>query len=186
MGPAQLPLHVLGQLGFDMIQIGGGRNTRVQLSPTGEWARLRREELELRMPVRVHDGKQFLRPVLRAVQHGSVVMSAADGTGGGDEIGKRLSRIVLEQRMGIAVGSVWLAAMAQVPLLTLHCFRNPRPGAMYVAEIGDEIPLDRDQPMADILEDGADHLSAWLDRVLRAHPGDWLFWDGFAPGALLP
>jgi hypothetical protein len=38
----------------------------------------------------------------------------------------------------------------------------------------------------DLLEDGADHLAQWLDRVLRNHPGDWLFWDGFAPGALLP
>ena len=186
MGPAQLPLHVLGVLGFDMVQVGGGRVTRVKLSNTGEWARQRRSNLESGMPVRVHDGRSFLRPLLRALEAGSIVMSAADGTGGGEEIGKRLVRTVLEHEMGIAVGPVWLAAQSGAPLLTLHCFRNPRPGPLYVAEIGEEIPLDCDQTISDILEDGADHLAVWLDRVLRAHPGDWLFWDGFAPGALLP
>jgi KDO2-lipid IV(A) lauroyltransferase len=186
MGPAQLPLHVLGVMGLPMVQVGGGRITRVTLSETGEWARQRRAQLESRMPVDVHDGKHFLRPLLRSLASGSVVMTAADGTGGGEEIGRRLNRSVLEHSMGIAVGSVWLAAMSGAPLLTLHCFRNPRPGSMYVAEIGSEIPLDRDQPMDGILEDGADHLGDWLDRILRSHPGDWLFWDGFAPGALLP
>jgi hypothetical protein len=57
---------------------------------------------------------------------------------------------------------------------------------MYVAEVGEEIHMDRDQPILDAIEDGADHIGVWLDRVLQAHPGDWLFWDGFAKGALLP
>jgi lauroyl/myristoyl acyltransferase len=186
MGPAQLPLHVLGLLGMDVVQIGGGRVTRVTLSDTGEWAKNQRTALERRMPVRIHDGRSYLRPLVRALASGSIVLSAADGTGGGDEIGRRLIRTVLEHQMGIAVGPIWLAARGNARLHTVHCYRNPGDGPLYVAEIGEEIPIDRDQPILDLLEDGADHLAQWLDRVLRNHPGDWLFWDGFAPGALLP
>jgi lauroyl/myristoyl acyltransferase len=186
MGPAQLPTHVLGRLGLDVVQVGGGRITRVALSETGEWARQRRADLESEMSVPVHDGAQYLRPLLRRLGNGAVVMTAADGTGGGSELGRRLVRTVLDQPMGIPVGPVWLALKSGAPLLTLHCYRNPGDGPLYIAEVGDEIQLDRDQPTAGVLEDGADHLAAWLDRVLRAHPGDWLLWDGFAKGALLP
>lgn len=185
MGPAQLPLHVLGRMGFGMVQVGGGRVTRVSLSETGEWARRRRTVLEGRMPVRVHDGRSYLRPLLRELEEGALVMTAADGTGGGDELGRRLERTVLGAELGIPVGPIWMALRSGAPLLTLHCYRNPEPGSLYIAEIGAEIPLDKDLPMSEVFEDGADHLALWLDRVLRAHPGDWLFWDGFAPGALL-
>lgn len=186
MGPAQLPTHVLGCMGMDVVQIGGGRVTEVTLSETGEWARQQRLERERRMPVEIHDGARFLRPLLRRLSQGAVVMTAADGTGGGEELGRRLIRQVLGQHMGIPVGAVWLALNSGAPLLTLHCYRNPGDGPLYMAEIGTEIPLDRDQGTTDVLEDGADHLASWLDKVLRAHPGDWLFWDGFTEGALLP
>ena len=186
MGPAQLPTHVLGRLGFDVVQVGGGRVTQVDLSKAGEWARQRRVQLEDEMPVTVHDGAEYLRPVLRRLADGAVVMTAADGTGGGRELGRRLIRQVLGQQMGIPVGPVWMALKSGAPLLTLHCTRNRGEGPLYLAEIGAEIQLDRDQPTAGVLEDGADQLAVWLDRVLRVHPGDWLFWDGFAKGALLP
>lgn len=186
MGPAQLPTHVLGEMGMDVVQIGGGRITEVDLSDTGEWARQQRLHREQQMSVAVHDGARFLRPLLRKLEGGAVVMTAADGTGGGRELGRRVRRQVLGQTMGVPVGAVWLALQSGAPLLTLHCFRNPGDGPLYIAEVGTEIPLDRDQDTADVLEDGADHLAGWLDKVLRAHPGDWLFWDGFTEGALLP
>ena len=60
MGPAQLPLHVLGRLGWPVTQVGGGEVTRVELSETGNWAAEVRAKLESRMPVQLHDGKRFL------------------------------------------------------------------------------------------------------------------------------
>ena len=186
MGPAQLPLHVLGLLGKRVAQIGGGRVTRVDLSATGEWARMRRETYEQQMPVHVHDGRAYLRPLVRFLEDGGIVLSAADGTGGGEEIGRRLPRAVLGRSMGIPAGPIWLAIRGQARLHPLHCYRSTSPGPLYIAEIGPEISLSRELPLQDTLEQGADLLAQWLDSVLRAHPGDWLFWDGFAPGALLP
>jgi len=186
MGPAQLPLHVLGLSGKRVAQIGGGRVARVSLSSTGEWARTRRESFEERMAVHLHDGRAYLRPLLRFLETGGIVLSAADGTGGGDEIGRRLYRSVLGHQMGIPAGPAWLALRGNARLHTLHCYRNRGSGPLYIAEIGPELVLDRNGSLERGLETGVDQLAHWLDAVLREHPGDWLFWDGFAPGALLP
>lgn len=185
LGPAQLPLHVLGVLGWRMHQIGGGRVTAVPLSETGRWAAETRRSLEAAMPVTVHDGKRFLRPVLRALGRGELVMSACDATGGGEELGRRRVHTVLGQPMPVPVGPAWLAYTTGAPLLTVACHHNEGRGAPYVAEFGPEIPLLRDQGKEAALESGTRGLAAWLDTTLRRWPGDWLFWDGFVPGVLL-
>ena len=65
--------------------------------------------------------------------------------------------------------------------------RSTAPGvSLFTAEIGPALPLRRDDGKQAALEDGADHIARYLDTVLRRHPGDWLFWDGFEPGGLLP
>ena len=186
MGPAQLPLPVLGVLGWPMHQVGGGEVTLVELSEAGQWAASKRAELERRMPVTLHDGKRFLRPIIRAIKGGGVVMSACDATGGGTELGRRYPRTILGQTMPVPVGPVWMAYMSGAPLLSIHCFRSRDSDSMFTARIGPEIPLRREGGKAVVLEDGADHIARYLDTVLRQHPGDWLFWDGFEPGGLLP
>ena len=185
MGPAQLPLHVLGLLGWPMHQVGGGEVTLVELSEVGQWAAEKRASLERRMPVTLHDGKRFLRPVLRALKGGAVVMSACDATGGGTELGRRYPRTVLGNPMPVPVGPVWMAYMGEAPLLTVHCYRSRQEGAMFIAEIGDEVTFTRDAGKVAAMESGADAIAAYLNRVLAAHPGDWLFWDGYEPGGLL-
>lgn len=195
MGPAQLPLHVLGLRGVPMHQVGGGRVTAVQLSQTGEWAAATRSRLEARIRATLHDGTKFLRPVLRALQQGEVVMSACDGTGGGEEMGRRFVRPVLGQPMGVPVGPVWMALQARAPLLTVRCVRNRGPAgpradggsgrAMFVAEIGPEVPFRRDQGRAAAFETGADAVAAFLSDSLSRYPGDWHFWDSYEPGRLL-
>jgi len=185
MGPAQLPLHVLGLSGWPMHQVGGGQVTLVELSETGQWAADRRSALERVMPVTLHDGKAYMRPLLRALENGGVVMSACDATGGGHEIGRRLVRTVLGQAMPLPVGPVWMALRSGAPLLTVHCVRRNGGGARYCAVIGDEVELPREKPLKDVLDAGADAIAAYLNRVLAQHPGDWLFWDGFEPGGLL-
>ena len=124
MGPAQLPLHVLALNGFHMHQIGGGEVTLVELSKTGQWAADTRSRLEARMPVTLHDGKKYLRPVLRALKQGAIVMSACDATGGGKELGRRETRKVLGREYGIPVGPIWMARQSGAPLLSIRCVRN--------------------------------------------------------------
>jgi len=185
MGPTQLPLHVLGCIGWPMHQIGGGEITRVELSQTGRWAAQQRTGHERVMPVTIHDGKRFIRPVVRALQSGAVMMTACDGTGGGTEIGRRVPRQVLSQPMLLPTGPIALALMTNAPLLTIHCYLNPDPGCMYVAEIGGPIEFERQQSKEVAIRTGLDASAEFLNRVLGVHPGDWLFWDGFAPGGLI-
>jgi lauroyl/myristoyl acyltransferase len=184
MGPAQLPLHVLGLLGWPVTQVGGGRVTAVDLSETGRWAADVRSRLESQMPVRLHDGRSYMRPLLRSLRAGEVVMTAMDGTGGGEELGRRVSCSVLGQQLPLPLGPAWLAARSGAVLVPVCCHRNPGDGPLYVAEVGEEIPVGGTN--AAFLAEAVERMGAWLDAMLRAHPGDWLFWDGFRPGGLLP
>jgi len=184
MGPAQLPLLGLGLLGFAMHQVGGGRVVAVTLSPTGRWAADTRARLEATMPVTLHDGKGFLRPVLRALDAGAAVMTACDATGGGEELGRRGVRTVLGQQFPVPVGPARLAHLAGAPLLGISCWPNPDPGGpRYRAQIEGPFALPAARPAA--IEAGLDVTAAFLERCLRRSPGQWLFWDGFAPGGLL-
>ena len=184
MGPAQLPLCVLGVLGHSVNQIGGGEPA-VEKSETGRWATEMRHTLEARMPVKLHVGGSYLRGLLRALQQGEIVLTAADGTGGGTEIGRRLTRTVLGQSMGVPVGGFYMALRAKVALHPLHTVRDPEQRGRYLSVIGPPAPLRTDLPLEQALEAGADWTAAYLERVLSAHPGEWHFWDGFAPGGIL-
>lgn len=179
MGPAQLPLCVLGAMGLPVHQIGGGEPV-VEKSETGRWASELRSTLERRMPVTLHDGTGYLRKVLRALQNGEIVLTACDGTGGGKELGRRLVRDVLGHPMGVPVGGIWLAARAGARVHPLHVVPD---GLRHRAIVGDRIELPSDPDAA--LEVGADATAAFLTRVLSEHPAEWHFWDAFEPGGLL-
>ena len=136
------------------------------------------------MPVQLHDGRRYIRPVIRSLRAGEIVMTAMDGTGGGEELGRRIPCQVLGQQLPLPVGPAWLAAKSGAVLMPVCCHRNPGDGPLYLAEVGQEIPITG--TAAPALTAAVQALGAWLDMVLRAHPGDWLFWDGFRPGGLLP
>lgn len=184
MGPAQLPLCVLGAMGMPLHQIGGGE-VAVEKSAVGEWASETRDRLERRMPVTLHDGAGFLRGVLRALSDGGVVLTACDGTGGGRELGRRLERSVLGQRMRVPVGAFYLAWRAGVPIHTLYTIVDPRCPKRHISVIGEAVPVVRDGTMEEALEAGADFTSAWLTLLLSRHPAEWHFWDQFKPGGVL-
>ncbi len=179
MGPAQLPLCVLGAMGLPVHQIGGGE-PQIEKSEAGRWASDLRARLERRMPVTLHDGTGYLRKVVRALGNGEIVLTACDGTGGGKEIGRRLERDVLGQRMRVPVGGFWLAARAGARVHTLHVVPD---GLRHRAIVGDRVDLPADPDAA--MEAGADATAAFLSRVLAAHPEEWHFWDAFEPGRLL-
>jgi lauroyl/myristoyl acyltransferase len=167
MGPAQLPLHVLGLLGFAVHQIAGGRVPG--LSATGRWAAWQRAERERSLAAFLHDGARYLRPVVRALRAGEVVFTACDATGGGVELGRRELSTVLGQRMPIPIGGVKLARMTGAEILTLTCGRRRESSPLFEARLA---PFEGD-------------VAAFLTRALTEHPGDWHFWDRFEPGGLL-
>ena len=183
-GPAQLPLAVLGALGRSVHQVGGGE-AAVQKSRVGGWASAERSRLESRMRVTLHDGAGYLRGLLRVLAEGQVVLTACDGTGGGQELGRRLVRPVLGQAMLLPVGPFYMAFRSGARLHTLHTVRDPLDPRRHLSVIGDEVQVRRDAPLRVALEAGADFTADWLSLVLGRYPGDWLFWDAFRPGVLL-
>ncbi len=183
MGPVQLPLHGMGVLGYPVHQVGGGVVTG--LSRVGEWAAATRRSFEESMPVTVHDGKGFLRPVLRALKQGGVIMATCDGTGGGRELGRRLVRTVCGQPMRIPVSPVWLAVASGAPLLPLVTHRSGHRSPRHVTEIGQPLGLPRDRSRDWQLEAGADLVASFLSDSLSRFPEDWHFWDHFEPGLFL-
>lgn len=186
MGPAQLPLCVLGVRGYRVHQIGGGEPV-VEKTETGRWATQLRHDLEERMPVVLHQGGSYLRALLRALANGEIVLTAVDGTGGGKEIGRRYPRQVLGQTMGVPVGGFYLAARSGAALHSLHTVRDPEKRGRWLSVIGPEIqlPTVSARDLDPVLELGADWTAAYLTRVLRAHPGEWHFWDAFQPGGVI-
>jgi lauroyl/myristoyl acyltransferase len=167
MGPAQLPPHVLGLLGFAVHQIAGGRVAG--LSATRRWAAEQRAEHERSLAAFLHDGARYLRPVVRALEAGEVVFTACDATGGAVELGRRETATVLGQRMPLPIGGPKLARLTGAEILTLTCSRRRESSPLFEAR----------------LERFDGDVAAFLTRALTDHPGDWHFWDRFEPGGLL-
>lgn len=182
MGCAQLPLCQLGALGYRVNQVGGG-GVEIEISKEGQRVTALRHRLEEDVPGRIWDGTS-LRPLIRILEAGEVVLSAVDGTGGGKEMGRRYEREVLGQRMNVPVGAVYLALKSGASLLPLETWHEWRNGG-YSSIIGAPIELDRNLPVKQALEVGADLVAEHLTRWITAHPGDWHFWDEFEPGRFL-
>lgn len=173
MGLPQLPLHALGLLSYDVHQVGGGR-PEIELSPVGREVAELRDRLEERIHATLHDGGAYLRPVLRALEGGGVVLTACDGTGGGRELGRRAGATVLGRTMRLPVFPIWLARRTGAVLLPLATHRSGG-SSLYQARI--EAPIDcEDEDRA--LEELASRLEEWL----RQWPGDWHFWDAWHDG----
>ena len=173
MAVPQLPLHVLGLCGYDVHQVGGGR-TSAPLSLVGRRAAALRGRLEGSIEATLHDGRAYLRPVLRALGDNGVVFTACDGTGGGVEYGRRAPARVLGRTLNLPPFPAWLAAQTGAALLPLS-IRSSRDGVPYRAVIG--APL----PCPDV-QTGMRGLASFLDAEVRASPGDWHFWDAFHEG----
>ena len=79
---------------------------------------------------------------------------------------------------------IWLAQKTGALVCPMATWRNRERGALFVAEFGPCLDLaDEKEPH----EVGMHAMSQWLDGWLRAHPGDWHFWDQWhdGPGGLI-
>lgn len=130
-----------------------------------------RASLEGRIAATLHDGRDYVRPILRILGQNGVVFTACDGTGGGEELGRRAVREVLGRPMQLPPFPAWLAARSGAALL----FLEP-------SSTGGDPPF-RAVFHPPIAEDGAlDALAGRLDAAIRSNPGDWQFWDAFHDG----
>ena len=174
MALPQLPLHALGVRGFPVHQVTGGRNA-VARSRLGDWASGRREALEADLCASLHDARRYLRPLLRALDRGEIVFSACDGTGGGEELGRREVHIVLGQPMAVPVFPAWVAARSGATLLTMSVRRGR--DVPIVARFEPPIPA----------AGATAALATRLDGWIRERPGGWHFWHAMhrGPGGLL-
>ena len=184
MGCAQLPHFDLSHRGYRMMQIGGG-GANLKFSRLGQYVADTRVSLEQMIPAALVDGQGFIRPVLRHLKGGGVLLTAVDGTGSGDEIGRRVIRTVLGHPFRTPVGPVYLAARTGAALLPLLVVRRGD-GPGFDCFIEPPIPIP-DRPVKQVLDWGADLMAMLLDDWLRRYPGEWDFWDEFhdRPGGLL-
>jgi lauroyl/myristoyl acyltransferase len=169
MGLPQLPLHVLGAEGYPVHQVAGGPNA-VAFSPGGGRAIRVRRQLESSLQAQLHDGRGFLRPLVRALQGGDIVFTACDGTGGGEELGRRSAEIVCGSPYQMPVLAEWLAERTGAPVVPCGTWWDTR-GRLKTQF---EAPL-----YTNITECLAEQLTCWL----RGHPEAWHFWDQWHAGA---
>jgi lauroyl/myristoyl acyltransferase len=166
-GPSQLPLIYLGYKGYQIAQMG--LREPGETSIVGQATQRLRLRLEHQMPVSHFYANDYLRPVLRWLQHGHILMTAGDGTGGGRRIGKFQPVRLQDHCWEMPLGPYRLAAVHQSPLLPIIAVRD-RCG-WYRIVIHPPLEVCRD------LKKGPQQFSAWLESYLNQAPGQWHFWD---------
>jgi phosphatidylinositol dimannoside acyltransferase len=167
-GPSQLPLIYLGYKGYCLAQLG--LREHVETSAIGQATQDLRWQLEHQMPVTHFYANDYLRPVVRWLGQGHILMTAGDGTGGGRHIGKFQSVQLLGHRMSMPIGAYRLAAARQSPILTIIALRQ-RCG-YYQIIIRPFMDAD-----AGHLKNPQQQFAAWLEPYLAQTPGQWHFWD---------
>jgi lauroyl/myristoyl acyltransferase len=166
-GPSQLPLIYLGYKGYRIAQLG--LREIGQTSAIGQATQRLRLRLENQMPVTHFYANDYLRPVLRWLEQGRILMTAGDGTGGGRRIGTFHAVGFLGHHLEMPLGPYRLAAAHRSPILTVIALRQ-RCGR-YRIVIQPLLTNHRDP------EGTQKQFAAWLEPYLAQAPGQWHFWD---------
>jgi KDO2-lipid IV(A) lauroyltransferase len=169
-GPSQLPLIYLGYKGYRIAQMG--LREPGETSAIGQATQRLRLRLEHLMPVTHFYAYDYLRPVLRWLGQGHILMTAGDGTGGGRRIGKFHPVRLLGHRFEMPLGAYRLAAAHQSPILTVIALRQRCGRYRLVIQPFQAIPGDP--------EGAQQQFVAWLEPYLAQAPGQWHFWDEWA------
>jgi lauroyl/myristoyl acyltransferase len=166
-GISQLPLIYLGYKGYPMAQMG----LRVDMgtSVIGKRTQRLRIKIEEQMPVTHFYADNYLRPVLRWLENGNILMTAGDGTGGGRYIGKFHQATLLGHPLDMPLGPYRLAAAQQSSILPIIALRQGR--GFYRIIIHPPLPLERNA------ESTQRRFVTWFEHYLTLAPGQWHFWD---------
>ena len=169
-GPTQLPLTVLGLLGFPMLQIGFQDDSG--LSYIGRHVSFRlRQAYEARIPAAIVPPGPGTRRALAHLRAGGVVMTTADDTPWQARFGRHADFDFPGGRLRAPVGAAKLALAAFAPLCPV--FLGPGEDVPFRLTI--EAPLEESELM-DKNEAAAAMTREFLDRYaarVAAMPGWW-------------
>jgi len=167
-GPAQLTLVALGLQGYPMLQIG--LPTDAGLSWIGRKVsyRLRQKE-EAKIPAQLVSADGYLRPVVKGLHHNKIIMTTADGAGGGKFLGKFIAVPFLGKRFPFSLGAMQLADRIDTPILPV--FLVPVGKNQWQTVIHPPLPT------AASMEQELQPFIALLESYVVKYPGLWHFWD---------
>jgi lauroyl/myristoyl acyltransferase len=164
-GPSQLPLIYLGFKAYPIAQIGLRKISERTIARSTDTIRLK---LEYMMPVTHFSADKYMREVLRWLEDGKILMTAGDGTGGGQKIGKFYKTELLGQPIEMPLGPYRLASTGGSPIVPVIALRE-RCG-FYRIRIGPPLEDGRPEPIQK-------QFVAWFENYLSRSPGQWHFWD---------
>lgn len=169
-GPAQLPLHILGIKGYNMMQVG--YLTDEGLSYVGRNVAFRlRTKLESKIKARIVQADSFLRPLFQCLKSNGVLMMTGDGAGGKKFIGKYKPFPFCNGTYLFPIGPATLAAKTGAPMMPMFITME---GSRYKTNIEPPIYVKNDDE--DIYE-ATFRFVKTFERYLRNNPGFWHFWD---------
>jgi KDO2-lipid IV(A) lauroyltransferase len=172
-GPTQLPLSVLGTLGYPVMQIG--LPTEEGLSFIGRKVAFRlRVKYEKKIPAKIISADSFLRPVLQWVRKNGVVLTTIDGAGGGKHIGKFISIPFLGKPTLFPIGAVSLHLKTGAALLPLFTLER---GKGYTTIIHEPVTIRHHGHDEHAVYDGMVQLVRLMEEYVTKYPHLWHFWD---------
>lgn len=173
-GPSQLPLFALGELGYRVNQVGGP-DVR-GLSKLGRYCLKKFREDEKKIPVRIIQADEFLRPVFDCLKRNEVLMTAGDGTGGRRFIGKSFPFKFMGRTLAFPVGAASIAVRtgaAYVPIFV----EEEKKGSCYSVVICPEIQVEKGGNIEETAVLMTEKFLDLFSKVLRRYPHLWHFWD---------
>jgi lauroyl/myristoyl acyltransferase len=164
-GPSQLPLIYLGFKGYPIAQMGLRKKSDRIIARSADTVRLKLEHM---MPVKHFFADKYMREVLRWLENGKILMTAGDGTGGGQKIGKFHETLLRGQLIEMPLGPYRLASWGGASIVPIIALRQKC--GFYRIRI--DPPLKVGDP--ELIQK---QFAAWFETYLSRSPGQWHFWD---------
>jgi lauroyl/myristoyl acyltransferase len=169
-GPTQLPLHILGIKGYNMMQLG--YLTDDGLSYIGKNVAFKlRTKLESKIKARIVQADSFLRPLFQCLKSNGVLMMTGDGAGGKKFIGRYKPFPFCNGTYLFSMGAATLAAKTGAPMMPVFITME---GNRYKTNIEPPIYVKNDDE--DIYK-ATFHFVKTFESYLKKNPGFWHFWD---------
>lgn len=169
-GPTQLPLHILGIKGYDMVQVG--YLTDKGLSYIGASVAFRlRTKLESKIKANIIQADGFLRPLFQCLKSNGVLMITGDGAGGKEFIGTYRPFPFCNGTYLFPIGAATLAAKTGAPILPMFITVE---NGKYKTNIEPPIYVKNDDK--DIYRATSNFVKIF-EIYLKKNPGFWHFWD---------
>ncbi len=175
-GPAQMPLHLLGVMGYPMMQVGHliddslsfiGRNVAFRL----------RKIYEGKIRAQIVPASTYPRVLFRWLEQNGVLMMTGDGAGRGAYIGRQAAANLLGKTIPFAVGPFSLASRFASPVLPL--FTIIEDDKRYRTIIGKPIVPSENNSIKNRESAYLQEFIRIMEQYVRDYPYLWHFWDEF-------